>query len=491
MALGVCHKHLFPKTMKRYILLIALSIFSLNAIHAEITWTLSDDGTLTISGTDMPNYNYPDYAPWYSQRDKIQKVVIGNGVTNIGNYAFYYCYRLTSVTIPNSVTCIGDYAFIGCSNLTSVTIPISVTSIGDYTFSGCSSLTSIKIPETITNIGQSAFYECSSLTSLTIPNSVKSIGVSAFRYCTSLTSITIPNSVTSIEEETFEGCSGIKSVIIPNSVTNIGEYAFENCPGLTSVNIPNSVMSIGKGAFCSCYGLISVIIPNSVTSIGEGVFHSCKNLTSVTIPNSVTSIKEETFEGCSGLKSVIIPNSVTSIEDEVFKGCSSLKSITCEANTPPTFLLEYESQVFYNVDRSIPVYVPANSVDQYKAADEWKEFTNIQAIPDVNTLIDEKSFNANSFPGPLKVVGDHNSMRILSLLCYLNFPILSFVVQVRLSISIKKTETTSHCNCINYEWGVIILKGIDEFRLCSTKYRMYFLVMLYSLALYIIDKELI
>ncbi len=199
---------------------------------------------------------------------------------------------------------------------------------------------------------------------------------------------------------------------IKEGTTSIGEYAFENCPGLTSVNIPNSVMSIGKGAFCSCYGLISVIIPNSVTSIGEAVFSGCKNLTSVTIPNSVTSIKEETFEGCSGLKSVIIPNSVTSIEDEVFKGCSSLKSITCEANTPPSFLVEYESQVFNHVDRSIPVYVPANSVDQYKAADEWKEFTNIQAIPDVNTLIDEKSFNANPSSGLVydlngKVINDN------------------------------------------------------------------------------------
>ena len=114
MALGVCHKHLFPKTMKRYILLIALSIFSLNAIHAEITWTLSDDGTLTISGTDMPNYNDPDYAPWYSQGNKIQKVVIGNGVTNIGDNAFLNCYSLTSITIPNSVTSIGDDAFYYC-----------------------------------------------------------------------------------------------------------------------------------------------------------------------------------------------------------------------------------------------------------------------------------------------------------------------------------------------------------------------------------------
>ena len=165
MALGVCHKHLFPKTMKRYILLIALSIFSLNAIHAEITWTLSDDGTLTISGTDMPDYRYNDYvgetsAPWYSQRDKIKKVIIENSVTNIGEYAFMFCSSITSVTIPNSVTSIGEGAFQNCSGLTSVTIPNSVTSIGGFAFMYCKGLTSVTIPNSVTSIGEGAFYDC-------------------------------------------------------------------------------------------------------------------------------------------------------------------------------------------------------------------------------------------------------------------------------------------------------------------------------------------
>ena len=133
MALGVCHEQLFPKTMKRYILLIVLSIFSLNAIHAEITWNLSDDGTLTISGTDMPNYS-TNNQPWKSQKGAIQKVVIENGVTNIGRYAFYACNNLIAVAIPNSVTSIGEYAFYGCSGLTSITIPNSVTSIEAFAF---------------------------------------------------------------------------------------------------------------------------------------------------------------------------------------------------------------------------------------------------------------------------------------------------------------------------------------------------------------------
>ena len=96
------------------ILLLFLCVISFNAIHAEITWTLSSDGTLTISGTDMPDDESDNYAPWYSQREKIKNVIIENGVTNISSYAFLDCYVLTSVTIPNSITNIGNSAFSGC-----------------------------------------------------------------------------------------------------------------------------------------------------------------------------------------------------------------------------------------------------------------------------------------------------------------------------------------------------------------------------------------
>ena len=118
--------------MKKIFTLILLSLIAFNAIHAEITWTLSDDGTLTISGTYMP-----DNVPWYDQLKKIKNVVIENGVTNIGSFAFSDCYGLTSVSIPNSVTSIGKGAFLRCSGLTSVSIPNSVTSIGQGAFEYC------------------------------------------------------------------------------------------------------------------------------------------------------------------------------------------------------------------------------------------------------------------------------------------------------------------------------------------------------------------
>ena len=309
----------------------------------SVYWTLDEDGLLTISGTGrMWDYGYTDagwqYAPWYYLN--VTSVVIEEGITHIGDFAFYCCDTLTSVTIPNSVTSIGDWAFAYCFSLTSITIPESVTSIGIAAFEACSSVTSITIPESVTSIGYDAFDGCSSLTIITIPKGVTSIGDGAFDYCDSLTSIDVAEgnqSYSSKDGVLFDkaqttlircpgGMSGIYS--IPNSVESIGDYAFEDCSGLTSITIPASVTSIGGGAFSGCISLTSITIPESVTSIGGGAFSNCISLTSITIPNSVTSIGKYAFYRCSSLTSITIPESVTSIGGGAFSNCSSLTSVT-------------------------------------------------------------------------------------------------------------------------------------------------------------------
>ena len=307
----------------------------------NLTWTLSCDSVLTISGTgDMG-----DNASWLSDyKEQVNAVIIADGVTSIGRYAFQNCSSLTSVTIPNSVTSIGIGAFSVCSGLTSINVASdnsNYCSVDGVLFNK-DKTTLIQYPR-----GKQGAY-------------------------------TIPNSVTSIGDDAFSGCSGLTSVTIPNSVTSIGEEAFFYCTGLTSVTIPNSVTSIGEEAFVSCTGLTSVTIGNSVTSIGESAFYGCTGLTSVTIPNSVTSIGGSAFSGCSGLTSVTIGNSITSIGMSAFYRCTGLTSITCEAITPPTL----GSDVFYTVDKSIPLYVPAESVEAYQTADQWKDFTNIIGLDD-------------------------------------------------------------------------------------------------------------
>ena len=340
----------------------------------NLTWTLTADGTMTISGSGaMKNY-ITDDSPATQKKDNVKKVVIEDGVTSIGDFAFFYCSSLTSIEIPSGVTSIGKNAFQYCSSLTSIEIPESVISIGNNTFEHCSSLTNITIPGSVTSIGMSAFSDCSSLASITIPESVTSIGNYAFYNCTGLTSITIPKSVTSIGNGMFKYCTGLTSITIPKSVTSIGSNVFGGCTVLTEVLLENGstltsgqlgvdaskiatywnednltwtltadgTMTIsGKGAMKEDYNtyyspaydnenIKKVVIEDGVTSIGEYAFSGCRSLTDITIPGSVTSIGDSAFEWCTGLTSIEIPEGVTSIGEFVFFSCYKLTEVFLE-----------------------------------------------------------------------------------------------------------------------------------------------------------------
>ena len=328
----------------------------------NVTWTLSDDGTLTISGTgDMEDYSYGNYSP-FERNQSIKTVVIENGVTSIGIMMFYYTTSLKSVTIPDSVTSIGNTAFAYCWGLKGITIPDSVKSIGSLAFYDCNDLTNITIPNSVIVIGNSAFENCDNLTNIIISNSVTDIGETAFRNCKKLTDIKLSNSLTSIPKDMFVQCYALTNVTIPNSVTSIGEQAFEYCNSLASIIIPKGVESIGSRAFTGCsslkeinadlnnqnYSSIDGIlfskdnttlvrcpegkknsyeIPDGVTNIGEQAFYNCTNLTSIEIPNSVTSIGEQAFHNCTGLTSMSITNGVTQIGGNSFAYCENLVSI--------------------------------------------------------------------------------------------------------------------------------------------------------------------
>ena len=234
----------------------------------------------------------------FSLCDSLTSITIPDSVEQIGTNPFTVCSALKSISVspehPYFATIDGvlfrkaDKALIsypaGISSST-YTIPQGITAIGDSAFYYCDSLTAVSIPESVTSIGDNAFYFCESLTSVTIPDSVTAIGDSAFSYCDSLTSVSIPDSVTAIGDEAFYSCSSLTSVNIPDSVTSIGDRAFSYCDSLTSVSIPDSVTAIGNRAFYYCDSLTSVSIPNSVTSIGDYAFGDCSNLT-LTVPRN-------------------------------------------------------------------------------------------------------------------------------------------------------------------------------------------------------------
>ena len=292
-------------------------------------------------------------------------VVIPEGVTEIGDFAFSNCPSLENILvsadnpsyvsinncclskdlrklifgcrssiIPEGVSMIEESAFEGCVGLTSLVIPEGVKEIGWDAFSGCTGLTNIVIPYSVTEINGGAFWGCTSLTSIVIPKGVTEIGESAFGGCVGLTSVVIPEGVTEIGYGAFSGCTGLTSIVIPKGVTEIGESAFRGCTGLTSVVIPEGVTEIGMNVFRDCTGLTSIVMPEGVKEIGYGAFSGCTGLTNIVIPNSVTVIMSSAFSGCTGLTGIVIPEGVTEIDCGAFGGCANLTTISVSVDNP-------------------------------------------------------------------------------------------------------------------------------------------------------------
>ena len=335
----------------------------------NLEWEYDDIfGTLSIKGTGNMNDFSSDTGatPWTVWMGSIKAVVIDDGATSIGNFAFYNCHRLTSVAIPETVTTIGRYAFSG-SGLTSLYLPESVNSIRDYAFAECNSLVSADITGNITIFETGVFYRCMNLRTVNISGNSPTIAAAAFFGCNNLTSVTLSAYVTSIGTDAFNGCSSLQTIIIPDSVEIIGNNAFLNCNSLTSVMIPSKVTTIEINAFGSCSELISINVdprnpcfesvdgvlidkvnktliqypcgktsdyqvPTNIASISSDAFYGCKRLTSVIIPDNVTKIEVETFYNCIGLRSIILPSNLISIQAQAFCGCSGLTSLTLPVN---------------------------------------------------------------------------------------------------------------------------------------------------------------
>jgi len=304
-----------------------------------------------------------------------------------------------------SVTSIGVGAFNACAGLTSIDIPNSVTSIGESAFNDCTGLTSIAIPNSVTSIGDRAFFECTGLISIDVANdnnSYSSIdGVLYNKDVTTLitcpeekNSILIPSSVETISGNSFWGCNNLSTIGIPNSVKLIDYNAFGYCTGITSIDIPASVESIYYSAFGYNTNLsaINVDLANTYYASLDGILYS-KDLSSliscpagkhtVDIPNSVDTIEMTAFIGITELSSITIPASMEVIMHYAFYDCTGLTSIVSNAIVPPTLA---SGLTFNNVLKSIPVYVPGESVAAYQAANYWKDFTNILPIQTVSDI---------------------------------------------------------------------------------------------------------
>ena len=267
---------------------------------------------------------------------------------------------ITDVIVCEGITKIGDYAFGGGTGLKKFKIASTVKEVGINSFMMCNGLEEITIPSTVKTVNLGAFQDCKFLKKVSVKKGVEKLEGVTFCNCTSLKSVSIPSSVTTIKKSTFWDCRSLTSVSIPNSVTTIGDNAFGSCTSLTSVSIPNSVTTIGDNAFGSCTSLTSISIPSSVTTIKKSTFWHCRSLTSVSIPNSVTTIGNSAFESCTSLTSVSIPNSVTSIGDGAFFACMSLAKVKILSGNLES--LSWSS--FRGVKDNIKFYVLNNDTKQ-------------------------------------------------------------------------------------------------------------------------------
>ena len=265
------------------------------------SWKLDADGVLTITGVG-PMADYGAYGPWYiAHLTDINKVVVQEGVTTIGDHAFANLSYVTSVTIPGSITSIGAHAFEKCRLGGAVTLPEGLTAIGDFAFSG-SGMASLTLPESLRTIGNSAFLYCS-LRELTIPDGVTSIGTGAFCNA-SLTSVKLPAGGVTLGDSLFRECENLTDVTLPADLTVIGPSMFENCGSLKNVTIPSGVTHIGNAAFAACEALPEIRLPDGMEALGSEAFVGCRAVTKVYIPRCLTSIGEAAFRICEGLTDV-------------------------------------------------------------------------------------------------------------------------------------------------------------------------------------------
>lgn len=294
-----------------------------------VTYKLTVDGILTVSGNGSMYSFDGGNMPWYKyvsgNRDYvIREVRILDGVTNVGENAFYGCTSLTKVTLSSSVTEICDRAFDGCTALTSVTMTNNLTTIGKEAFSYCTALKAINLSTGIETIGDKAFTQ-SGLTEITLPSSLTTAGETIFYACTDLTLATI--NCETVPERLFAECTSLETVILTDTVVSIGESAFEGCTALVSVQTEDSLTTVGPYAFDGCTSLPGIAFKESVVEFGYYCFKNCTSLNSFSFTDSVETIPEGMFYGCTSLAQLSFGANVASIGNYAFVDCKDLGAV--------------------------------------------------------------------------------------------------------------------------------------------------------------------
>ena len=431
-----------------------------------MSWYLEKNGTLTITGSGkMPDFRNIS-APWYPYINSIKTIIIEEGITTIGSYAFTRCKLATSASLPSTLLEIHTYGFDNCRSLKTITLPYGLVRIDTNAFSECVALTRVELPDTVTTVGSSVFSTCYNLKYVKLSAGMKSIPDSMFFNMDSLTTVIIPDGITEIGDTVFRGSDGITSITIPKQISKIGVAAFADClklsniyvdsenPYFTSVNgvlyskdmtklisypcaktasaynVPTGVLSLEYASFGSARYLTQLGLPESLTKIDTYAFSWCSNLTSVTIGPNVSYVGDSAFGWCTNLRSVTFKNPNTTLNWHSFTDCTSLTSIVLPSNlkTIPTGLFS-----------------------------DCKSLTNI-VIPNTVTMIDDSAF---SYCESLKTFTIPSSVSILG---YGVFSYCSNLEVVNINGNIRSVDWSCFSNCNNLKFINIKgdLTGVDS-----------------------------
>ncbi len=336
--------------------IVAIAYFSTPALSYQLN---EDEASYSVVGMspfrtrltvpsfykDLPVTKIADKAFSYSNLLKRVTFTKDSQVTIIGERSFERCYGLRKITLPDSLISIEDYAFANCRNLDSIAIPDNVEYIGAYAFAD-RWRSSMRITEV-------TFGEESKLTR---------IGSNAFRQCRQLKSITLPPNLTRIENFTFFECNGLTSVTLSASIKDIGYMAFFNCFSLENFNVAE-----GNSSLKSVDGVLFNLSKTELKAYPIGNIR-----TSYITPESVRHIRAHAFSGCSKLESITLTKNVRDISTAAFADCDNLTSIIIERLSPPD--IEYD--VFANANSNLKIYVPSQSLDDYKNDDDWSVYSS-------------------------------------------------------------------------------------------------------------------
>lgn len=367
-------------------------------------------------------YALPDFA-WFKYCP-LSSITIGANVKSIPACLGYNQQNLTSIVIPEGVTQIGDYAFAQCSNLTTLEYnAISVNYNHYLDFNGCNldsefawfkgcELTSLKIGDKVQAIPGALAVGQKLLTSVEIPNSVTRIGDSAFKGCTGLTSVVFPEGLSYLSG--FNSCTGLTSVTLPANLSELGSYAFANCTGITSITLPEGLVILGEGCLENTK-ITSIRIPASVSGVllnalpqglqtlvyaarnadsmyeMAGMLDPCTNLSSLTIEEGVESLPEAFATNKTLITELVLPSTLKEMGTNTFVGCN-LSFVKCNAVIPPAVKQSYYT--YYNGcfdNYEIPLYIPLGAKKDYESSEEWSKFSTIYQVKG-DTIAADKIF---------------------------------------------------------------------------------------------------